>query len=142
MKPSRLTSQSQSAPVAKKCHESTITAPLPMASTAADASPMVRKTVNGDGSKPIWFTEFGWSTHTTAAGANNWDRGVTEAVQSTRLIQAAAVVDTSMPYVERMYWYCERNTSTGSPQYDNYGIYRTDFSAKPVLTGMRTVNTT
>jgi hypothetical protein len=94
----------------------------------------------GDGSKKLWFTEFGWSSHATVAGAPNWNRGVTEAVQSTMLIKAAALVDSTMPYVARMYWYCERNTSTNNPQYDNYGIYRLDFTAKPVLAGLRTVN--
>jgi hypothetical protein len=94
----------------------------------------------GDGAKKLWFTEFGWSTHATAAGANNWDRGVTDDMQSTRLIQAAAVVNNSMPYVARMYLYSERDTNTGNPQYDSYGIYRYDFTAKPVLTGLRTVN--
>jgi hypothetical protein len=94
----------------------------------------------GDGAKKLWFTEFGWSTHATAAGANNWDRGVTDDMQSTRLIQAAAVVNNSMPYVARMYLYSERDTNTGNAQYDSYGIYRYDFTAKPVLTGLRTVN--
>jgi hypothetical protein len=96
----------------------------------------------GDGAKKLWFTEFGWSSHPTAAGAANWNRGVTEAVQSTRLVQSAALVDSTMPYVARMYWYCERNTSTNNLQYDNYGIYRLDFTAKPVLAGLRTVNST
>jgi polysaccharide biosynthesis protein PslG len=96
----------------------------------------------GDGAKKLWFTEFGWSSHATVTGSGNWNRGVSEAVQSQMLIKAAALVDSTMPYVARMYWYCERNTSTNNAQYDNYGIYRLDFSAKPVLTGLRTVNTT
>lgn len=95
----------------------------------------------GDGAKKLWFTEFGWSTHANAAGVENWNRGVSETVQSTRLVQAAAVVDSIMPYVARMYLYSERDTSTGNAQYDSYGIYRLDFTAKPVLTGLRTVNT-
>jgi hypothetical protein len=95
---------------------------------------------NGDGTKKLWFTEFGWSTHATAAGTPNWNRGVTEAVQSQYLVKAAALVDSTMPYVARLYLYSERDTSTGNVQYDSYGIYRPDFTAKPVLTGIRTAN--
>ena len=40
------------------------------------------------------------------------------------------------------YLYSERDTTTGNPQYDSYGIYRTDYSAKPVLAGIRTANAT
>jgi polysaccharide biosynthesis protein PslG len=96
----------------------------------------------GDGAKKLWFTEFGWSSHANAAGTPNWSRGVTEATQSAYLVKAANVVDTTMPYVTRMFWYCERNTTNGNLQYNNYGLLRLDFSSKPVLTGMRTANTT
>jgi hypothetical protein len=97
---------------------------------------------NGDGAKKLWFTEYGWSTHATAAGSPNWNRGVTEATQSAYVVKAATIVDSTMPYVARMYLYSERDTSTGNLQYDSYGIYRTDFSAKPVLTGIRNANST
>jgi len=40
-----------------------------------------------------------------------------------------------------MYLYSERDTNTGNPQYDSYGIYRYNFTAKPVLTAIRTINT-
>ena len=32
---------------------------------------------NGDGDRPIWFTELGWSSHPNSGGEANWDRGVT-----------------------------------------------------------------
>ena len=96
---------------------------------------------NGDGAKKLWFTEFGWSTHPTAAGSANWNRGVTDATQADFVIKAAALVDTTMPYVARMYLYSERDTNTGNLQYDSYGIYRYNFTVKPVLAAIRTVNT-
>jgi hypothetical protein len=94
----------------------------------------------GDGAKKLWFTEYGWSTHSTLAGTPNWNRGVSDTTQSDYVVKSAALVDRTMPYVARMYLYSERDTSTGNAQYDSYGIYRTDFTAKPVLTGIRTAN--
>lgn len=94
----------------------------------------------GDGYKKLWFTEFGWSSHGTAAGAPNWLRGVTESVQSTYLAKAADLVDSTMPYVQAMYWYADLDESTGNIQYDNYGLFHENFAAKPVFTGMRTTN--
>jgi len=94
----------------------------------------------GDGSKPIWFTEFGWSTHSTAAGAPNWERGVSEATQATYLTQTATLVRQQMPYVTRMYWYNERDLSTGGIQDSNYGLLRRNLSAKPALGALAAVN--
>jgi hypothetical protein len=95
----------------------------------------------GDGAKKLWFTEFGWSSHPTAAGAPNHQRGVTEAVQSAYLVKAATLIRNTMPYVQAMYWYADHDESTGNIQYDNYGIFGENLGAKPVFTGLRTSNT-
>jgi hypothetical protein len=94
----------------------------------------------GDGAKKLWFTEFGWSSHATAAGAPNYLRGVTPAVQSAYLVKTAALVRTQMPYVQAMYWYADHDESTGNIQYDNYGLFGENLGAKPVFTGLRTAN--
>jgi polysaccharide biosynthesis protein PslG len=94
----------------------------------------------GDGAKPIWFTEFGWSTHATAPGAPNWDRGVSETTQSTYLSQTASYVRQQMPYVTRLYWYDDRDMSTGNIQYDNYGLFRLNLSTKPALSALAAAN--
>ncbi len=95
---------------------------------------------NGDGGKPIWFTEFGWSTHATAAGAPNWERGVSEATQATYLGQTAALVRQQMPYVTALYWYNDRDLTSGGIQVTNYGLFRRDMSAKPALAALATAN--
>ncbi len=89
---------------------------------------------------PIWFTEFGWSTHATAPGAPNWERGVSEATQATYLSQTATLVRQQMPYVTNMYWYNERDLTTGGIQDGNYGLLRRDLSAKPALAALAVVN--
>jgi hypothetical protein len=94
----------------------------------------------GDSAKKLWFTEFGWSSHPTAPGAPNYQRGVTEAVQSAYLVKAADLVRRTMPYVQALYWYADHDESTGNIQYDNYGVFGQNLGAKPVFTGLRTAN--
>jgi polysaccharide biosynthesis protein PslG len=94
----------------------------------------------GDGNKPMWFTEFGWSTHATAPGAPNWERGVSEATQASYLTQTASYVRQQMPYVTQMYWYNERDLTTGGIQDGNYGLLHRDLSAKPAMTALAGVN--
>ena len=94
----------------------------------------------GDGAKPIWFTEFGWSTHANTASTPNWNRGVSESVQSTYLAKAAGIIGSTMPWVQRAYWYADRDTTTGNVQYDNYGLFHSDLTAKPALTGLAQAN--
>lgn len=87
---------------------------------------------HGDGDKPIWATEFGWSTHGNAASVADWERGVTEQQQADYMIRALELVRTTMPYVTRMYWYNDRDYNAGSTHVGSYGLLRADGSAKPV----------
>jgi hypothetical protein len=93
----------------------------------------------GDAAKPIWFTEFGWSTHGARPGVN-WIRGVDETRQAAYLVATARLVAAEMPYVQRIYWYSDRDTHRGDPQYANYGLFRRDLSAKPALSALATAN--
>ena len=101
--------------------------------------PAVRSVMlaNGDGAKPIWFTEFGWSSHDNYAGIENWRRGVTLAQQAEYLTRAIDYTRTNYPYVTNMIWYTERNRSTGQIQYDNYGLLTASLSPKPVYTALK-----
>ena len=94
----------------------------------------------GDGAKSIWFTEMGWSTHVNTVGAPNWQRGVSEATQAAYLSKTATLMATQMPYVTRLYWYADRDTTVGDIQYNNYGLFRLDLSAKPALTALAASN--
>jgi hypothetical protein len=92
---------------------------------------------NGDGHKPIWFTEFGWSSHPNTGREANWDRGVTPGQQADYTIRAIRLIRSSFPYVTNMIVYNERNRGTGDPQLDNYGILGRDLSEKPVYAALR-----
>jgi hypothetical protein len=94
----------------------------------------------GDGAKKIWFTELGWSVHANTAGTANWNLGVTETVQSDYLVQAADLVRTTMPWVQRMYWYDDRDTTTGNVQYDSYGLLHANLTPKLAMTGLAKAN--
>ena len=86
----------------------------------------------GDGDKPIWFTEFGWSSHPNAGELGNWEQGVTSEQQADFMIRAIKYVAQNHPYVKKMFWYNERNQDSGKIQLDNYGLLNRDLSAKPV----------
>lgn len=112
----------------------------------------------GDLLKPIWFTEFGWSSHANQSasckevyGSNrdtdpgdgvscssNATMGVTEAQQADYFVRAIEYV-TSKNLLEgwgvtNMLWYNERNKDTGKIHEDNFGLLNRDLSPKPVYT--------
>jgi hypothetical protein len=93
----------------------------------------------GDGAKSMWFTEFGWSTHTNPAGTPNYALGVSEATQAADFTATINLIRTTMPWVGKVYWYTERNSAAeGTTQNANYGMLRDDQSAKPIMTNLYT----
>ncbi len=91
----------------------------------------------GDGDKPIWFTEFGWSSHENWAGVENWNRGVTLEKQADYLVRTIKYVGANFPYVTNIFWYNERNNAGGGAQYDNYGLLNRDLSPKPAYLALK-----
>ncbi len=77
-------------------------------------------------SRPLWLTEFGWSTY---AGG-----GVSEATQAawTRDAVKRAIVDWSS-FVELVFVY-QWDRDSGSGKEESYGLRRADDSAKPAWT--------
>jgi hypothetical protein len=95
----------------------------------------------GDGDKPIWFTEIGWSTHANTAGTPHYELGVSEATQAAYLIETIDLIRTTMPYVTGLYWYAERDRPAGGTVHNqNYGLLRVDHSAKPILAAIKAFN--
>lgn len=86
---------------------------------------------NGDSDKPIWFTEFGWSSHEPYS-ANNWEQPVTEEEQADFLEQTLNLVRDSYPQVQNAFWYNLRDRGTDEVHINNFGLLRNDFSEKPV----------
>jgi hypothetical protein len=77
--------------------------------------------------KPIWLTEFGWSTTTTNAA------GVSLSQQADYLTRAFRLLE-SYPYVTIAYWYNLRNNfwdSDADSWETQLGLMRTDFTHKP-----------
>lgn len=92
----------------------------------------------GDGAKQIWFTEFGWSAHETAAGAANWQLGVTPEQQAAYLAETIDIVRTTYPNVTRIFWYKDRAESADKNN-GGYGLVFPDGSVAPALAGLKTM---
>jgi len=84
---------------------------------------------NGDGHKPLWATELGWTTDPVGA-ARQWLR-VSEQEQSRYLVGAVAQAGREWPWLERIaVW----NASVGLPPGDErrgYSILADDGTPKP-----------
>jgi hypothetical protein len=88
--------------------------------------------------KPIWITEFGWSTSTQTC-AEAWTSGVSEEIQARNLLSAAALLDQDS-YVQVALWYDLRNNfwdSDADTIEARLGLLRTDYSPKPAYDAFR-----
>jgi hypothetical protein len=93
---------------------------------------------NGDGAKPIWFTEFGWSAHPNWVGIAPWQRGVTLDQQADYLVRAVKFTRANYPYVGVMFWYKERANPTGTdPHEEGFALLNADLSERPALAALR-----
>jgi hypothetical protein len=91
---------------------------------------------HGDGDKPIWMTELGWNTQSTAPSSCNtgmWagqkPLGVTEDQQAEFLTQAYRCLAAD-PYVQVALWFGLQDIP-GSQYAEGYGLYRLNGSPKP-----------
>ena len=100
---------------------------------------------HGDGGKPIWMTELGWNTQSTAPGscpvgmwAGQKPLGVTEAQQAEFLGQAYRCLAAD-PIVGVAMWFGLQDIP-GSAYAGGYGLYRADGSAKPAAAAFRALD--
>lgn len=93
----------------------------------------------GDGEKPIWFTEFGWSTHDNVAGAQAWEIGVTDALQAEFLLRAFTQIAENYPYVTHAFWYTARDVDSDDAHKASFGLLRRDFTPKPAYEALKTM---
>ena len=90
---------------------------------------------NGD-DKPLWLTEFGWST-TTTRGGEQWENGVTPQQQARHLEQAFDQL-RRWDYVDVGIWFNLRDTSADpADRVGNYGLIEDDGSDKPAFAAFR-----
>lgn len=101
--------------------------------------PYVRATMvaNGDSAKPIWFTEFGWSTHANTGSEQPWDRGVTLTAQADYAVRCLSYIKQNYPYVATSMWYVLVDRSDATPQTNNWGLYTTNYTAKPAVAALQ-----
>ncbi|MEA2254554.1 MAG: polysaccharide biosynthesis protein PslG [Solirubrobacteraceae bacterium] len=89
---------------------------------------------NGDGAKPIWMTELGWTTATSTCARGMWAgqklAGVTEAAQAAHLSEAFHCL-AGYPYLETGMWFTLKDSSGHGDELDHYGLQRLDGSRKP-----------
>jgi hypothetical protein len=92
---------------------------------------------NGDGAKPIWFTEYGWSTHANTSTMRNWELGVSRAVQADYLVRSLVYMRDHLPYVTHAFWYEADDRQTGTTRnIDNYGLMDDQLRPKESLTAL------
>jgi hypothetical protein len=90
---------------------------------------LARQVVNQYGQKPIWITEFGWSTYAM---------GVSQAQQAQYLASAYAL--TVAGGVTGTFWFELRDASTGSgTDMGNYGVVSSALAAKPAYGTLKCV---
>jgi hypothetical protein len=100
---------------------------------------------HGDGAKPIWMTELGWNTQTTApnscpVGTKKGTKplGVSEEQQAQFLTQAYRCLAAD-PFVQTALWFGMQDIA-GSPHAAGFGLYRGDRSAKPSAAAFRALD--
>ena len=90
-----------------------------------------------DGSKEVWFTEFGWSSHLNSAGQPNWQLGVTPDQQGDYLVRSFKYAQANYPNVTTLFWYNDRNRNDADIQNNNYGLLNADLTEKPAYTYLK-----
>lgn len=89
----------------------------------------------GLSSKPIWLTEFGYSTFTNTGSEAPYARGVTQAQAADYLTRAMAVINARPQWnVRNLFWYVARDepTFTGAME-QNYGLLYHDLTPKAAI---------
>jgi hypothetical protein len=70
--------------------------------------------------KPVWFTEFGWSTAT-----------VGRRLQAEYLVRAVRYTRRRLPFVTHMFWYTDRDRTDSTPFENGFGLLDADLRPKP-----------
>jgi len=96
---------------------------------------------NGD-DKPLWMTEFGWSTTGSACDRGMWAgkkaAGVSEADQARFLREAFHCIKED-PYLQVAMWFNSRDLHGDGSELDSYGLKRVDGSDRPAAAAFRDV---
>jgi polysaccharide biosynthesis protein PslG len=92
---------------------------------------------HGDGGLPIWFTEFGWSTHANGEETRPWERGVSPSTQADYLTRTLYLLRSRFPQVSHVFWYAARDRVDSDVHTNGYGLLTYDLRDKPALGALR-----
>lgn len=84
----------------------------------------------GDGTKPLWLTEYGWSTKANTGGEPTWRLGVSEDTQAQYIRESLQVLP-SYPYVGAASLYRLMDDTQSDVLQAKFGVVRLDGSLKP-----------
>jgi polysaccharide biosynthesis protein PslG len=92
---------------------------------------------NGDSTKPVWITEFGWTTENQAAG---YEYGVnnTEQEVADYLVRSFEIAETEWPWLTGMFvWTLNWSTLT-TPEDEKYAwsSLNEDWTPRPSYTAL------
>ncbi|MEK6276379.1 MAG: cellulase family glycosylhydrolase [Actinomycetota bacterium] len=91
----------------------------------------------GDGGKPVWFTELGWSVHENRPDMPLWQRGVTPEEQASYLARALALIELRYPYVQKTFWYKDAARPGEDELQAGYGLLREDLAPRPAYWALK-----
>lgn len=93
---------------------------------------------NGDGDKPIWLTEMGWST-ANADPAYGFGADNSEEDQADFLVDAFRLIRESAPYVSHAFVWNLNFQSVVGPQDEKFpfGVLQPDGSPRPAFTALK-----
>jgi hypothetical protein len=86
---------------------------------------------------PVWFTEYGWSSHPDSPDTPSWERGVTYQQQARYAVQFLRLTRRHYPFVDRVAWYSARNETSSTVENNNFGLFTLDLTPKPVAIRLR-----
>ncbi|MEO8273052.1 MAG: endo-1,4-beta-xylanase, partial [Chloroflexota bacterium] len=110
-------------------------APAPEKSMFATWIQNARAYLDTKGTKPLWLTEFGWSSYT---GSGTSYIGVSESTQANNTARAYLLAAAQGVAGVMMYELMERGSSTTS-QIENFGLVETGGRQKPAYAALRRV---
>jgi hypothetical protein len=96
----------------------------------------------GDGAKPIYATELGWSSTGAECQTGHWAgqklAGVTQPTQAAYLRQAYhCIAQPQYSYVKAAMWFELFNNGTSTAPLDNFGLLGHDYSPKPAFAAFK-----
>lgn len=91
---------------------------------------------NGDGDRPIWFTEFGWASDPDP-DALPFDKQVTPTQQADFTIRFLRHVEADLPYVPVAMIYVGKDPAGAVGAEAHFGLLTTELESKPVLAALR-----